>query len=62
MGEGEYPREFSISSNVNCEAGLAAGVHYYRSDSDFFCFSHVFFNETSWRLVVDRKKLRLDLS
>ena len=28
----------------------------------FFSFQNIFFIETSWRLVVNRKKLRLDLS
>ena len=31
-----YPREFSIFSDINCEAGLQAGVHHYKSDSNFF--------------------------
>ena len=37
-GGGGYPREVLISSDVNCEAGLAAGVHNYKSDSDLFVF------------------------
>ena len=35
---GSYPREFLISSDVNCETGLAAGVHTYKYDSDFLVF------------------------
>ena len=37
------------------------GVHHYKSGSIFFSFQNIFFIETSWRLVVNRKKLRLDL-
>ena len=44
-------RELFISCPPCFLADSVAGVHHY-----------IFFNETSWRLVVNRNKLRLDLS
>jgi hypothetical protein len=52
-------RDFLVSCPPTVEAGEEGGVHQLKSLIDFFCFYDIFFIETSWRLVVNRKKLRL---